>query len=132
MENIVAMGHFVKWRIQHRTRCLYATPARESFNDARLKPAAKDRQRVESFSLTTEPSAPLRQYDDSYGNCVHHFEVPGSHTMLSIESLAVVAVQLPPPLDAGAAPAPLSALPDAVKSNLIFCRAGCGRGCGRG
>jgi transglutaminase-like putative cysteine protease len=106
-----------RWQIQHRTSYTYQAPARESFNEVRLKPPSNECQSVESFVLTTTPAAPLRQYRDFYYNCVHHFEIPSPHASLLIESRAVVLAHPPPPLSSEATPAPLAALPDFVKSN---------------
>ena len=47
----------MKWQIQHRTQYSYAAPARESFNDVRLKPPSDEYQTLESFSLVTNPAA---------------------------------------------------------------------------
>lgn len=110
----------MKWHIQHRTRYSYALPARESFNDVRLLPPSDESQSLKSFSLTTRPAAPFRQYRDFYGNAVHHFEIPAPHSELLIESRSVLAVHPPLPLSPSAAPAPLALLPDYVKSNNAF------------
>jgi transglutaminase-like putative cysteine protease len=109
-----------RWKIRHRTTYTYLNPARESFNEARLQPPSNDHQTVESFVLTTTPSASFRQYRDFYSNWVHHFEVPNPHASLLIESRAVVSAHLPPPLSGEAATAPLAAVPHLVKPGDCF------------
>ncbi len=110
----------MKWQIQHRTRYTYSTPARDSFNDVRLKPAANEHQALESFSLATTPAAPIREYHDYSANCVHHFEIAAPHSSLLIESRAVVATLPANPLPADATPAPLTALAETVNTTNCF------------
>jgi transglutaminase-like putative cysteine protease len=109
-----------RWQIQHRTSYAYLAPARESFNEVRLKPPGDERQTVESFVLTTVPAVPLREYRDFYANCVHHFEVPHAHESLLVESRAVVLVHPPPPLSIEAMAAPLATLSAAPKPPDCF------------
>jgi transglutaminase-like putative cysteine protease len=99
---------------------MYQAPARDSFNDARLRPSSNARQTVEEFDLTTTPSAPFRQYRDFFGNWVHHFEIPGPHESLVIESRSVVLAHPPPPLSNETTTAPLAALPELAKSSDGF------------
>jgi transglutaminase-like putative cysteine protease len=110
----------MKWRIQHRTRYTYATPARESFNDLRLKPVANEHQVLESFSITTAPTAPIREYHDYAGNCVHHFEIATAHAGLVIESNAVVSIKHREALASDAALGPLTEIEDSVKMTNCF------------
>jgi transglutaminase-like putative cysteine protease len=110
----------VRWQIQHRTAYTYLAPARDSFNDVRLRPPSNERQSVESFVLTITPAAPVRQYRDFYSNWVHHFEIPSPHASLLIESRSMVEAHPPPPLSAGAVTAPLTALPDLAKASDCF------------
>jgi transglutaminase-like putative cysteine protease len=109
-----------RWQIQHRTSYEYFAPARDSFNDVRLKPLSNARQTVESFELTTTPSAPFQQYTDFYANCVHHFEIPGPHARLVIESRSVVLAHPSPPLSDETTTAPLAALPGLAKPGDCF------------
>ena len=110
----------MRWQILHRTTYRYASPARDSFNDARLEPAANETQTVESFLLTITPAAELRRYADFYGNCVHHFEVAGPHSSLDIQSQAVVATHPPGPLAEEALLGPLGAPPQFADTNSCF------------
>jgi transglutaminase-like putative cysteine protease len=106
-----------RWQIQHRTSYAYLVPARDSYNDVRLEPARNEWQSVESFVLTTDPSAPFRQYRDFYGNYVHHFEIFNPHDSLMIESRSVVLAHPPPLLSSEATVAPLAALADFARTS---------------
>jgi transglutaminase-like putative cysteine protease len=110
----------MKWRIQHRTRYAYSTPARDSFNDVRLKPAANDHQTLESFAIAITPTTQIREYHDYSGNCVHHFEVATPHSSLLIESHAVVATHPPEPLPPDATLGPLADIAEIVKMTNGF------------
>jgi transglutaminase-like putative cysteine protease len=85
----------MKWRILHRTLYNYSAPARDSFNEVRLKPTNDIYQTVDSFELITDPAAQPRQYNDFYGNIVHHFDVAAPHASLLIESNVVVSTNPP-------------------------------------
>jgi transglutaminase-like putative cysteine protease len=76
----------MKYDILHRTRYVYATPVRDSFNDIRLQPVSNAEQTVDSFLLRILPSVRLSHYTDFYSNWVHHFEIPEPHGYLMIES----------------------------------------------
>ena len=47
----------MKFEIIHRTIYLYASPVRDSFNEARLKPFSNATQTVDYFLLKVLPSA---------------------------------------------------------------------------
>ena len=110
----------MKWEIFHRTRYLYTSPVRESFNELRLQPLTNKQQTVVSFLLKILPAAQLRHYLDFYSNCVHHFELAEPHSTLTVESQAVVTTHAPPPLALEARPAPLGELPAAARSERCF------------
>lgn len=110
----------MKWEINHRTRYLYASPVRDSFNEVRLQPVTNKEQTVESFLLKVLPAARLRHYLDFYANCVHHFELPEPHATLTVESQAVVTTHLATALPVGATPAPLKDLPAAARTERCF------------
>ncbi|MGO8701231.1 MAG: transglutaminase family protein [Limisphaerales bacterium] len=110
----------MKWQIQHRTQYSYAAPARESFNDVRLKPPSDEYQTLESFSLVTTPAVQMREYRDFISNCVHHFEIATPHSSLLIESHALVATHPREPLPADAASVPLATLADSIRTASCF------------
>lgn len=70
----------------HRTTFVYAGSARASFNEARLCPVDDATQSRRQFALRTQPSVPLREYRDFYGNVVHYFDIPAAHKQLVIEA----------------------------------------------
>jgi transglutaminase-like putative cysteine protease len=110
----------MRWDILHRTRYDYAEPARDSFNEVRLKPITNEHQRLESYQLEVLPVARLGYSTDFYANCVQHFEISEPHTSLLIESHAVVATLPLATLTHDACPAPLATLPDATRSERCF------------
>lgn len=72
----------------HRTTFAYAGPARDSFNEARLRPVDDALQNCRQFSLNLKPDVPVRDYLDFYGNVVHYFEVAKPHRRLVIEAVS--------------------------------------------
>jgi len=63
-----------------------------------MRPRNEGFQRCLSFTLLTDPPARILSYRDSLGNTVHHFDIPGRHTQLTITTEALVEIQPPPPL----------------------------------
>ena len=90
----------MKFDIHHRTRYVYASPVRDSFNDIRLQPMPIPEQTVESFLLRVLPAARLTHFKDFYSNWVNHFEIPETHGYLSIEAQSRVITRPPAPLPA--------------------------------
>src|SRR5476649_2595260 len=70
----------------HRTIFSYTGPARDSFNEARLRPVDDNLQTCRSFVLRTTPAVALRDYQDFYGNVVHYFDISTPHRKLVIEA----------------------------------------------
>jgi transglutaminase-like putative cysteine protease len=91
----------MKLHVFHRTRYTYASPVRESFNEARLKPVSGARQACQSFQLKVAPETRLPHYPDFYFNCVHQFEITDPHKELVVEATSVVATADAPELGAG-------------------------------
>src|SRR5258706_563230 len=69
----------MKFDILHRTRYIYASPVRDSFNDVRLEPPSIPEQTVQSFLLRVLPAVRLKHYTDFYSNWIHHFEIPARY-----------------------------------------------------
>ena len=110
----------MKYDILHRTHYIYASPARDSFNDVRLEPPSTPSQTVESYSLRVEPDARLHRYTDFYSNLVHHFEIPAEHNSLLVESKARVETHWPEELAADALLCPMEKLGDALDADRCF------------
>jgi transglutaminase-like putative cysteine protease len=109
----------MRWDIFHRTRYVYATPVRDSFNEVRLEPPSNAGQTLESFLLRVLPAVRLNRYSDFYANWIHHFEVPEPHPYLLIESQTRVKTHPLPPLAGDAEPCPLEKLDHA--RNIEHC-----------
>jgi len=90
--------------VRHITKFRYKPAVRESVMELRMQPRSDDGQRCLSFELTVKPSAVPSHYRDYLGNVVHHFDIAGSHTELTLRAQSVVEV-LPPDRihDAGSA-----------------------------
>ena len=97
----------MRWVIRHRTAYRYASPVRDSFNEARVRPPSDPRQRLEQFELTVHPPARVTCDTDYYGNGVDRFDVADPHTALEMESRAVVTTFAPGWLSLEARPATL-------------------------
>lgn len=70
-----------------------------------MQPRSDGGQRCSSFDLSIKPRASVGSYHDHLGNLVHHFDIPGHHTNLSIkaEARVEIAPQTPPTAMKGAA-----------------------------
>jgi transglutaminase-like putative cysteine protease len=81
-------------------------PISESTMEIRMQPRTEGAQRCLEFTLVTEPYAKVMNYRDYLHNTVHHFNVPGKHSQLTITAEALVEVsdapEIPQQLDAAA------------------------------
>lgn len=110
----------MKFEIVHRTIYLYASPVRDSFNEARLQPFSNPLQTVDHFLLKVLPAARLRHFYDFYSNIVHHFEIVEPHVTLLIESHLRVTTRPPPlPADTGSV-WPLARIGEAMCEPRVF------------
>ena len=98
----------MKLHISHRTRYDYASAVRESFNEARLRPASDERQTCNDFKLLITPHATVSHYLDFHGNCVHLFEINAPHLELSVSVQSTVTTPDTPSLPPSATTVPLS------------------------
>lgn len=87
------MIHFVR----HTTIFRYQPAVRESVMEVRLQPRSDGEQRCISFALHVDPSAKVMQYCDFAGNIVHHFDIAGSHSQVTVTGESAVDVQSVPP-----------------------------------
>jgi transglutaminase-like putative cysteine protease len=110
----------MKFEIIHRTLYLYASPVRDSFNEARLQPFNNDLQMVESFLLKVLPAARLRHRHDFYSNTVHHFEIAEPHLTLLIESHLRVTTRKPAWPAETDSPWPLARIGEALREPRVF------------
>lgn len=98
----------MKLQISHRTRYDYASAVRESFNEARLRPANDDRQVCNDFNLLITPHPAISSYLDFHGNCVHLFEINAPHLELNVSAQSTVTTPDTPNLTPSATTVPLS------------------------
>jgi transglutaminase-like putative cysteine protease len=110
----------MKFDIIHRTIYLYASPVRDSFNEARLQPFSNTTQTVDSFFLKVLPAARLRHHHDFYSNTIHHFEIAEPHSTLLIESHLRVTTRLPVLPAKTDSPWPLARIGEAALEPRIF------------
>jgi transglutaminase-like putative cysteine protease len=86
----------VIYSVRHVTKFRYTPAVRESVMEVRMQPRSDEGQRCLSFSLDVRPAAAIMQYRDFLGNVVHHFDIAGSHSELTLKAQALVDV-LPAP-----------------------------------
>jgi transglutaminase-like putative cysteine protease len=110
----------MKLDILHRTRYVYSSPVRDSFNDVRLEPPSIPEQTVESFLLRVLPAVRMKHYTDFFGNWIHHFEIPESHGYLLIESQSRIITHWPSALPADAELCPLAKIGEAAHIERCF------------
>jgi transglutaminase-like putative cysteine protease len=80
----------MRYHIHHITRFTYETTISESVMEVRMQPRSEGPQRCLNFALTTSPAARVMTYQDNDGNNVHHFDIPGSHALLTVTMDALV------------------------------------------
>jgi len=94
------------YNIRHVTRFTYETPISESVMEARMQPRTDPAQRCLHFGLSTQPASRVMMHQDHQGNVVHHFNIPGRHSQLTVTAEALVEVgapaELPCSLERGA------------------------------
>lgn len=109
----------MKLSVFHRTTYEYASPVKESFNEARLRPVSNEHQTCESFDLKVVPAARISQYADFHANVLHYFELPEPHRTLVVESSSVVTTR-PILIDINATPASMELRPQCQRMERCF------------
>jgi transglutaminase-like putative cysteine protease len=82
--------HIVQFNIRHVTKFIYEAAISESVMEARVQPRSEGTQRCLRFALSTMPASRVRMYRDHDGNVVHHFNIPGRLSRLSLVADALV------------------------------------------
>ena len=77
-------------RILHSTVFTYSEPITETVMEVRLRPADGLGQRCLDFQLEVTPDSRLRNYQDGFGNWVHHFNHLPSHDRVAVISRSLV------------------------------------------
>jgi transglutaminase-like putative cysteine protease len=86
------------YTIRHVSKFSYEAPISESVMEARMQPRNDARQHCIRFGLSTTPASHVRMYQDPDGNIVHHFNVQGRHSRLTVTAEAFVECLPLPPL----------------------------------
>jgi transglutaminase-like putative cysteine protease len=81
------------YAIRHFTRYRYSHLVWQSMMEVRMHPRSEGNQRCFVFQLSVNPRARIFGYTDSYGNLVHHFDLPSRHDQLTIVSDALVNIE---------------------------------------
>jgi transglutaminase-like putative cysteine protease len=84
------------YAIRHFTRYRYSRPVWQSMMEVRMHPRSEGNQRCFVFQLSVNPRARIFGYTDSYGNLVHHFDLPSRHGQLTIITDALVNIETQP------------------------------------
>jgi transglutaminase-like putative cysteine protease len=86
------------YAIRHFTCYRYSRSVWQSMMEVRMHPRSEGNQRCFVFQLSVNPRARIFGYTDSYGNLVHHFDLPSRHGQLTIISDALVNIEAQPPI----------------------------------
>ncbi|MGH8018686.1 MAG: transglutaminase family protein [Opitutaceae bacterium] len=76
----------MRFEISHTTRYEYASPASESFMEARLCPLSNRAQTVRKRTLAITPESRVASYIDYFGNTVEQFSVVQRHDELTLRA----------------------------------------------
>jgi transglutaminase-like putative cysteine protease len=85
------------YAIRHFTRYRYSHSVWQSMMEVRMHPRSEGNQLCFVFQLSVDPRARIFGYTDSYGNLVHHFDLPSRHGQLTIITDALVNIDVQPP-----------------------------------
>jgi transglutaminase-like putative cysteine protease len=80
----------MRYTIRHITRFTYESAVTEGVMEVRMQPRSEGPQRCLNFSLNTSPASRVVSYLDHEGNCIHHFDIPGTHSLLTVNMEALV------------------------------------------
>ena len=80
----------MKLRIEHTTSFAYSETISEAYTEMRLCPQDTGTQNCRLFQLTTEPRGDVMQYNDRFGNLVHHVDALETHERLVVRGLSEV------------------------------------------
>lgn len=78
------------YTVRHVTCFTYDAPITESVMEIRMQPRSELCQRCLRFELTITPRVHIFAYSDPLGNMVHHFDIPGEHSWLTVSAEAIV------------------------------------------
>jgi transglutaminase-like putative cysteine protease len=105
------------YAIRHFTRYRYSRHVWQSMMEVRMHPRSEGNQRCFVFQLSVNPRARIFGYTDSYGNLVHHFDLPSRHGQLTIITDALVNIEGKPRVPDSAECESWTILEDLVENN---------------
>ena len=76
----------MKLAVFHRTVFHYGMPVTHSLNTLHLEPRTFPYQKTIGALIRVIPATRVRRFTDLFQNITHHFELPGAHSKLEIES----------------------------------------------
>ena len=76
----------MKLAVFHRTVFHYGMPVTHSVNTLHLEPRTFPYQKTIGALIRVIPATRVRRFTDLFQNITHHFELPGAHSKLEIES----------------------------------------------
>jgi transglutaminase-like putative cysteine protease len=100
----------MRYSIRHITRFTYESPITESVMETRMQPRTDTLQRCLQFNLLTTPASRVMTYRDHDNNLIHHFNIPGRHSRLTVTAEALVESMTMRPLPHRLGPAAWSRL----------------------
>lgn len=101
----------MKLAVFHRTVFHYGMPVTHSVNTLHLEPRTFPYQKTIGALIRVIPATRVRRFTDLFQNITHHFELPGAHSKLEIESRIKVH-NLPLDISAGSRAATLDGYRD--------------------
>ncbi len=87
----------MRFLISHTTRYTYASPASESFMEARLRPPSNRSQTVLRRTLAITPDCRVSGYTDYFGNSIEQFSLIHRHDELVLRAECEVETHREPP-----------------------------------
>ncbi len=112
-------GVEMKLAVTHRTAFHYSAPVSRSLNTLHLEPRTFPYQKTLSALVRVLPACRVRRFTDLFHNVTHHFELPGEHSRLQIESRIRVH-NLPLAIGAGARDGTLESYAEPSVRELIW------------
>jgi len=89
----------------------------QSMMEVRMHPRSEGNQRCFVFQLSVNPRARIFGYTDSYGNLVHHFDLPRAMTSSRSSPDALVNIEGKPPVPESMAYESWTDLEDLIEKN---------------
>jgi transglutaminase-like putative cysteine protease len=109
----------MKLSVFHRTVFHYGMPVTHSVNTLHLEPRTFPYQKTIGALIRVIPATRVRRFTDLFQNITHHFELPGAHSKLEIESRIKVH-NLPLDISAASRAATMAGYGDSSVRELIW------------